>query len=44
MREGEKLRTSIKERREGAKLTAANLAEKVGVPINTIMYLSLIHI
>jgi len=39
MREGEKLRTSIKERRERAKLTAANLAEKVGVPINTIMYL-----
>ena len=39
MREGEKLRTSIKERREGAKLTAANLAEKVGVPINTIKYL-----
>jgi len=39
MREGEKLRTSIKERREGAKLTAANLAEKVGVPISTIKYL-----
>jgi len=39
MREGEKLRTSIKERREGAKLTVANLAEKVGVPINTIKYL-----
>jgi len=39
MREGEKLRTSIKERRESAKLTAANLAEKVGVPINTIKYL-----
>jgi putative transcriptional regulator len=39
MREGEKLRTSIKERREGAKMTAANLAEKVGVPINTIKYL-----
>ncbi|MHA1106535.1 MAG: PH domain-containing protein [Promethearchaeota archaeon] len=39
MREGEKLRTSIKERREDAKLTAANLAEKVGVPINTIVYL-----
>lgn len=39
MREGEKLRTSIKERREGVKLTVANLAEKVGVPINTIKYL-----
>jgi len=39
MREGEKLRTSIKERREGVKMTAANLAEKVGVPINTIKYL-----
>ena len=39
MREGEKLRTSIKERREGAKLTVANLADKVGVPINTIKYL-----
>jgi len=39
MREGEKLRTSIKERREGANLTAANLAEKVGVPIDTIKYL-----
>ncbi|MBA7668533.1 hypothetical protein ES703_76645 [subsurface metagenome] len=39
MREGEKLKTSIKERRESAKLTAANLAEKVGVPINTIKYL-----
>jgi len=39
MREGEKLRTSIKERREGAKMTAANLAERVGVPINTIKYL-----
>jgi len=39
MREGEKLRTSIKERRESVKMTAANLAEKVGVPINTIKYL-----
>lgn len=39
MREGEKLRTSIKERREGVKMTVANLAEKVGVPINTIKYL-----
>jgi len=39
MREGEKLKTSIKERRENAKLTAANLAEKVGVPIDTIKYL-----
>ena len=39
MREGEKLKTSIKERRESANLTAANLAEKVGVPIDTIKYL-----
>jgi len=39
MREGEKLKTTIKERRENANLTAANLAEKVGVPIDTIKYL-----
>lgn len=39
MREGEKLKTSMKERCESANLTAANLAEKVGVPIDTIKYL-----
>ncbi|MFX0180326.1 MAG: PH domain-containing protein [Candidatus Hodarchaeota archaeon] len=39
MREGEKLKTSIRELREKANLSAAMLAEKVGVPIETINYL-----
>jgi len=39
MREGEKLKTSIKQLREKANLSAATLAEKVGVPIETIHYL-----
>jgi putative transcriptional regulator len=39
MREGEKLKTSIKELREDLNLTAAKLAEIVGVPIQTINYL-----
>ncbi|MFW9947724.1 MAG: PH domain-containing protein [Candidatus Odinarchaeota archaeon] len=39
MREGEKLKTSIRQLREKAKLSAAILAEKVGVPIETINYL-----
>lgn len=39
MREGEKLRTTIKERMENANLTESDLAEKVGVPIDTINYL-----
>jgi len=39
MREGEKLKTSIRQLREKAKLSAAMLAEKVGVPIETINYL-----
>lgn len=39
MREGEKLKTTILERRESANLTAANLAEKIDVPIDTIKYL-----
>ncbi|MFX1389112.1 MAG: PH domain-containing protein [Promethearchaeota archaeon] len=39
MREGEKLKTSIKELREKANLSVAQLAEKVGVPIQTINYL-----
>lgn len=39
MREGEHLQTTIKEKRENAKMTAAGLAEKVGVPIQTINYL-----
>jgi len=39
MREGETLQTSIKERREQAKMSAAELAERVGVPIHTVMYL-----
>jgi putative transcriptional regulator len=39
MREGEHLKTSIKEKRENANMTAAVLAEKVGVPIQTINYL-----
>lgn len=39
MREGEKLKTSIKERMENAMLTEASLAEKVGVPLETIKYL-----
>jgi len=39
MREGEYLKTTIKEKREDAQMTAAALAEKVGVPIQTINYL-----
>ncbi|KKK43861.1 hypothetical protein LCGC14_0732360 [marine sediment metagenome] len=39
MREGEKLKTSITELREKASLSAAELAEKVGVPLQTINYL-----
>ncbi|MFX1275609.1 MAG: PH domain-containing protein [Promethearchaeota archaeon] len=39
MREGEKLRTTIKERMENANFTESDLAEKVGVPIETINYL-----
>jgi membrane protein YdbS with pleckstrin-like domain/DNA-binding XRE family transcriptional regulator len=39
MREGEKLKTTIKERMENANLTEAKLAEKVNVPIQTIQYL-----
>ena len=39
MREGEYLQTTIKEMREKAQLTAANLAEKAGVPLQTIKYL-----
>ena len=40
MREGEKLKTSITELREKANLSAADLAEKVGVPLQTINYLA----
>lgn len=39
MREGEKLKTSIKELREKSNLSIAQLAEKVGVPVQTINYL-----
>jgi DNA-binding XRE family transcriptional regulator len=39
MREGEKLKTSITELREKANISAADLAEKVGVPLQTINYL-----
>ena len=39
MREGEYLKTTIKEKRENANMSAAVLAEKVGVPIQTINYL-----
>lgn len=39
IREGELLQTSIKELREKNDLTALQLAEKVGVPIQTIQYL-----
>ena len=39
MREGEYLQTTIKEMREKVQMTAANLAEKVAVPIQTIKYL-----
>ena len=39
MREGEKLKTSIKELREKSNLSVAQLAEKVGVPFQTINYL-----
>ena len=39
IREGEKLKTSIRQLREKAKLSAVMLAEKVGVPIETINYL-----
>jgi membrane protein YdbS with pleckstrin-like domain/DNA-binding XRE family transcriptional regulator len=40
MREGEKLKTSITELREKANLSVADLAEKVGVPLQTINYLA----
>ena len=40
MREGEKLKTSITELSEKANLSAADLAEKVGVPLQTINYLA----
>ena len=40
MREGEKLKTNITELREKANLSAADLAEKVGVPLQTINYLA----
>jgi len=39
MREGEKLKTSIKELREKINISTAQLAERVGVPIQTINYL-----
>ncbi|MFX1476705.1 MAG: PH domain-containing protein [Promethearchaeota archaeon] len=39
MREGESLLTTIKQKRESVQMTAANLAEKVGVPLHTIKYL-----
>lgn len=39
MREGEALTTSIKELRENKSLTTSQLAEKVGVPVQTINYL-----
>jgi putative transcriptional regulator len=39
MREGEKLKTSIKQLREKEGLTAFQLADKVGVPVQTINYL-----
>ena len=40
MREGERLETSITELREKTNLSAADLAEKVGVPLQTINYLA----
>jgi putative transcriptional regulator len=39
IREGELLQTSIKELREKVNLSASQLAEKVGVPLQTIQYL-----
>ena len=39
MREGESLQTTIIQKRESTQMTAANLAEKVGVPLQTIKYL-----
>jgi len=39
MREGESLKTTIREKRESVNITAALLAEKVGVPIQTINFL-----
>jgi uncharacterized membrane protein YdbT with pleckstrin-like domain/DNA-binding XRE family transcriptional regulator len=39
IREGESLQTSIKELREKANLSAAQLAESVGVPLQTVKYL-----
>jgi len=39
MREGESLKTNVKELREKKNITSAELAEKVGVPIHTIYYL-----
>ncbi|MFX0010718.1 MAG: helix-turn-helix transcriptional regulator [Candidatus Hermodarchaeota archaeon] len=39
MREGELLKTSIKDLREKKNISVSQLAEKVGVPIQTIIYL-----
>ncbi|MFX1391720.1 MAG: PH domain-containing protein, partial [Promethearchaeota archaeon] len=39
MREGEHLKTTIKEKREIVNMTAADLAEKVSVPVQTINFL-----
>jgi putative transcriptional regulator len=39
MREGESLQTTIKQKRELVQISAAKLAEKVGVPLHTIKYL-----
>jgi putative transcriptional regulator len=39
MREGESLKTTIREKRESVNITAAVLAEKVGVPIQTIKFI-----
>ena len=39
IREGEELKTNIKELREKINISSAQLAEKVGVPIQTIKYL-----
>jgi putative transcriptional regulator len=39
MREGESLKTTIREKRESVNITSAALAEKVGVPVQTIKFL-----
>ncbi|MDX1797045.1 MAG: helix-turn-helix transcriptional regulator [Candidatus Lokiarchaeia archaeon] len=39
MREGESLKTTIREKRESINMSSAVLAEKVGVPIQTINFL-----